>query len=75
MGYANVFKHVTIPTLEQLEVETLPMKILESAKNERYAKSMTKPTCEPIVDTKIEPTNEPTPVPRNVKIEKLKKFL
>jgi len=49
MGYATVFKHVTIPTLEQLGSEMLPMKIpdLPVQKVEPKLESVTEPKIEP----------------------------
>merc|ERR1719483_1148869 len=49
MGYATVFKHVTIPTLEQLGSEMLPMKIpdLPVQKVEPKLESVTEPKNEP----------------------------
>ena len=56
MGYATVFKHVTIPTLEQLESEMLPMKIpdLPVPKGPKV-----EPKLESVTEPKIEPKSEP----------------
>ena len=53
MAYATVFKHVTIPTLEQLESEMLPMKIPDLPVPKG-------PKVEPKLESvKIEPKSEP----------------
>ena len=53
MGYATVFKHVTIPTLEQLESEMLPMKIPD------LPVQKVEPKLESVTEPKIEPKSEP----------------
>lgn len=55
MGYATVFKHVTIPTLEQLESEMLPMKIpdLPVPKGPKV-----EPKLGCVTEPKIEPKSE-----------------
>ena len=53
MGYATVFKHVTLPTLEQLESEMLPMKIPDLPVSKK------EPKLESVIEPKIEPKSEP----------------
>jgi len=41
MGYTDVFKHVTLPTIEQLESETLSLKISPTVKRDIFEKVAT----------------------------------
>ena len=52
MAYATVFKHVTLPTLQQLQSEMLPMEIpdLPVPKVEPKFESVTEPKIEPKSD-------------------------
>ena len=58
MGYANVFKHVTLPTLEQLESETLSFKLSEEC---------LVPKSEPILENQKETV--PIPVEPVIPVE------
>ena len=63
MGYANVFKHVTLPTLEQLESETLSFKLSEEClvpKSEPILEKQ-KETVSIPVDSKPEEKKTATP--------------
>jgi len=53
MSYATVFKHVTLPTLEQLESEMLPMKIPD------IPVPKVEPKFESVTEPQIEPKSEP----------------